>query len=78
MLNMNFFTKAKDSIFLVLKGAAVGIGNAIPGVSGGTIAVVTYHAEYQKADKKFAVSYSSWNRNGDRNFSDSSGSRLSF
>ena len=41
MLNMNFFTKAKDSIFLVLKGAAVGIGNAIPGVSGGTIAVVT-------------------------------------
>jgi len=38
---MNFFTKAKDSIFLVLKGAAVGIGNAIPGVSGGTIAVVT-------------------------------------
>ena len=38
---MNFFTKAKDSILLVLKGAAVGIGNAIPGVSGGTIAVVT-------------------------------------
>jgi len=28
---MNFFTKAKDSIFLVLKGAAVGIGNAITG-----------------------------------------------
>ena len=27
---MNFFTKAKDSIFLVLKGAAVGIGNAAP------------------------------------------------
>ena len=38
---MNFFAKAKDSIFLVLKGMAIGIGNAIPGVSGGTIAVVT-------------------------------------
>ncbi len=38
---MNFFSKAKDSIFLILKGIAVGIGNAIPGVSGGTIAVVT-------------------------------------
>lgn len=38
---MNFFVKAKDSIFLVLKGIAIGIGNAIPGVSGGTIAVVT-------------------------------------
>lgn len=38
---MSFFVKAKDSIFLVLKGIAIGIGNAIPGVSGGTIAVVT-------------------------------------
>ncbi len=38
---MSFFAKAKDSIFLVLKGVAIGIGNAIPGVSGGTIAVVT-------------------------------------
>ncbi|MDE6710358.1 MAG: DUF368 domain-containing protein, partial [Oscillospiraceae bacterium] len=38
---MNFFGKAKDSIILVLKGVAMGIGNAIPGVSGGTIAVVT-------------------------------------
>lgn len=38
---MNFFGKAKDSIILVLKGIAMGIGNAIPGVSGGTIAVVT-------------------------------------
>ncbi len=38
---MNFFAKAKDSVFLILKGVAVGIGNAIPGVSGGTIAVVT-------------------------------------
>ncbi|MDE5742544.1 MAG: DUF368 domain-containing protein [Oscillospiraceae bacterium] len=38
---MNFFGKAKDSIILVLKGMAMGIGNAIPGVSGGTIAVVT-------------------------------------
>ena len=38
---MSFFAKAKDSIFLVLKGMAIGIGNAIPGVSGGTIAVVT-------------------------------------
>lgn len=39
--NMGVFAKAKDSIFLVLKGVAIGIGNAIPGVSGGTIAVVT-------------------------------------
>lgn len=38
---MNFFAKAKDSIFLALKGIVIGIGNAIPGVSGGTIAVVT-------------------------------------
>ena len=38
---MNFFGKAKDSIILILKGIAMGIGNAIPGVSGGTIAVVT-------------------------------------
>lgn len=38
---MSFFAKAKNSIFLVLKGMAIGIGNAIPGVSGGTIAVVT-------------------------------------
>lgn len=38
---MKFFSKAKDSVFLMLKGMAVGIGNAIPGVSGGTIAVVT-------------------------------------
>ncbi|MGN0675470.1 MAG: DUF368 domain-containing protein [Oscillospiraceae bacterium] len=38
---MSFFVKAKDSFFLVLKGIAIGIGNAIPGVSGGTIAVVT-------------------------------------
>lgn len=38
---MNFFGKTKDSIILVLKGIAMGIGNAIPGVSGGTIAVVT-------------------------------------
>ena len=38
---MNFFLKAKDSLILVLKGMAIGIGNAIPGVSGGTIAVVT-------------------------------------
>lgn len=37
---MNFFMKAKNSIFLVLKGIVIGIGNAIPGVSGGTIAVV--------------------------------------
>lgn len=38
---MNFFGKAKDTVILVLKGTAMGIGNAIPGVSGGTIAVVT-------------------------------------
>lgn len=38
---MTFFDKAKDSLILVLKGMAIGIGNAIPGVSGGTIAVVT-------------------------------------
>ncbi|MCM1329211.1 MAG: DUF368 domain-containing protein [Ruminococcus sp.] len=38
---MNFFGKAKDTIILVLKGIAMGIGNAIPGVSGGTVAVVT-------------------------------------
>lgn len=38
---MNFFGKAKDTIILILKGIAMGIGNAIPGVSGGTIAVVT-------------------------------------
>lgn len=38
---MNSLGKAKDSIILILKGMAVGIGNAIPGVSGGTIAVVT-------------------------------------
>ena len=37
---MSFFAKAKDSIFLALKGIVIGIGNAIPGVSGGTIAVV--------------------------------------
>lgn len=37
---MNFLAKAKDSIILALKGIAIGIGNAIPGVSGGTIAVV--------------------------------------
>lgn len=38
---MEFFGKAKDTVMLVLKGVAMGIGNAIPGVSGGTIAVVT-------------------------------------
>lgn len=38
---MNVFVKFKDTFFLVLKGIAIGIGNAIPGVSGGTIAVVT-------------------------------------
>jgi len=38
---MSFFAKAKDSIILALKGIVIGIGNAIPGVSGGTIAVVT-------------------------------------
>ncbi len=38
---MNFFAKSKDTIILALKGMAIGIGNAIPGVSGGTIAVVT-------------------------------------
>ena len=38
---MKFFEKTKDSLILVLKGMAIGIGNAIPGVSGGTIAVVT-------------------------------------
>lgn len=37
---MSFFAKAKDSIILALKGILIGIGNAIPGVSGGTIAVV--------------------------------------
>ena len=34
-------SKAKETALLVLKGTAMGIGNAIPGVSGGTIAVVT-------------------------------------
>ena len=34
-------SKAKEIILLILKGTAMGIGNAIPGVSGGTIAVVT-------------------------------------
>ena len=34
-------SKAKEIIMLILKGTAMGIGNAIPGVSGGTIAVVT-------------------------------------
>ena len=34
-------SKAKEIIMLLLKGMAMGIGNAIPGVSGGTIAVVT-------------------------------------
>lgn len=34
-------SKAKETAILVLKGTAMGIGNAIPGVSGGTIAVVT-------------------------------------
>lgn len=38
---MNILSKAKNSFILILKGVAVGIGNAIPGVSGGTIAVVT-------------------------------------
>lgn len=38
---MNFLAKAKDSIILLFKGIAIGIGNSIPGVSGGTIAVVT-------------------------------------
>lgn len=38
---MDFFSKAKDTVMLILKGIAMGIGNAIPGVSGGTIAVVT-------------------------------------
>lgn len=38
---MSFFAKAKESIILALKGIVIGIGNAIPGVSGGTIAVVT-------------------------------------
>ncbi|MBP1548959.1 MAG: DUF368 domain-containing protein [Oscillospiraceae bacterium] len=38
---MGFFAKAKESIILALKGIVIGIGNAIPGVSGGTIAVVT-------------------------------------
>ncbi len=38
---MSFWAKAKESIFLALKGIVIGIGNAIPGVSGGTIAVVT-------------------------------------
>ena len=33
--------KAKEILILILKGTAMGIGNAIPGVSGGTIAVVT-------------------------------------
>ena len=33
--------KVKETLMLVLKGTAMGIGNAIPGVSGGTIAVVT-------------------------------------
>lgn len=37
---MSFLAKAKDNIFLALKGIVIGIGNAIPGVSGGTIAVV--------------------------------------
>ncbi|MCH5194720.1 MAG: DUF368 domain-containing protein [Oscillospiraceae bacterium] len=34
-------SKVKEIIMLILKGTAMGIGNAIPGVSGGTIAVVT-------------------------------------
>ena len=34
-------SKAKEIVMLILKGTAMGIGNAIPGVSGGTIAVVT-------------------------------------
>ena len=34
-------SKAKEILVLILKGTAMGIGNAIPGVSGGTIAVVT-------------------------------------
>lgn len=38
---MEIMGKAKDSFILMLKGIAMGIGNAIPGVSGGTIAVVT-------------------------------------
>ncbi len=38
---MDLFGKTKDSLLLALKGMAIGIGNAIPGVSGGTIAVVT-------------------------------------
>ena len=38
---MEIMGKAKDSLILMLKGIAMGIGNAIPGVSGGTIAVVT-------------------------------------
>lgn len=38
---MDFFNKVKDKLILALKGVAIGIGNAIPGVSGGTIAVVT-------------------------------------
>lgn len=38
---MKHLEKTKDSIMLILKGMAIGIGNAIPGVSGGTIAVVT-------------------------------------
>ncbi|MBQ8175989.1 MAG: DUF368 domain-containing protein [Oscillospiraceae bacterium] len=37
---MSFFAKAKENIILALKGIVIGIGNAIPGVSGGTIAVV--------------------------------------
>ncbi len=37
---MKVFSQAKDKIILALKGIAIGIGNAIPGVSGGTIAVV--------------------------------------
>lgn len=38
---MEIMGKAKESFILVLKGLAIGIGNSIPGVSGGTIAVVT-------------------------------------
>lgn len=34
-------SKSKEILVLILKGTAMGIGNAIPGVSGGTIAVVT-------------------------------------
>ncbi|TVR54300.1 MAG: DUF368 domain-containing protein, partial [Spirochaetaceae bacterium] len=64
MADQPLFAKKPFSLFNALKGITIGMANIIPGVSGGTIAVVTgVYDELVDAFGNFFSSEGGWRRN---------------